>query len=553
MRPILFAALLFASAPGFAQVSAPFAGASSTGVAVSTGGLRAGPSMAYDPQIVTTLLDLLAAKDRTRPSSDDFVKSSLKDLIILGTPEGFHLRNRYLYLGMSLSEALSYTDDPRLKDQLIELARWERNHEIRALALIALSTRREPQHLPIFREALINIDPEIRFAGLEALETWNLPGAKEEFARAIKQDRTSIIRVYAGQALARRGDVEGLETLRRELVSGDWLSRAMAAKYLGDLGTGADYDRMLERIGSEQTNDFVLAESAIAALKLFPKKTAEDNGTPAPPPPTQIEPPPPVGGGPAAGLFAELDPLVITAPRLGIPATLLIDNRVNAALTNLLDNKANARPKPEDLTDPAVIALNSLSSPMGFKLKTRYTELGFLLTEGLAGTADLILRDRIIRVAQQGTNPQVRASALVAVAYNKGPGDRGIFQEALLSQDLTVRFGAMEALIIWDRADALNDIGTVARIDQSLPAQVYAAGILLRNGNGMGRDMLIRLADNQDWLARAMSYRYLGELGVADDYDRIMFNMSSEKNLFVQSEMCGALLRLFARGAKRDR
>jgi hypothetical protein len=324
----------------------------------------------------------------------------------------------------------------------------------------------------------------------------------------------------------------------------------MAAKYLGDLGGPDDYDRMLDRISTETNQNFVLAEAAIAALKLFPKKSAADNPGEAPLPPVASLASAP-GASEGENVFTELDPLVITAPRAMIPATLLIDSRVNAVLTNLLTNKANARPSAEDLTDPSVAALESLSSPVGFDLKTRYTQLGFLLTEGLAGTADLLLRNQIITVAEQGTNPQVRASALVAVAYNKSAADSGTFQTAMMAKNLTVRFGAMEALQIWGQGDAVSQISTLAQMDSSLVLQVYAAAVLLRNGNDMGRDMLIRYVTDQDWLARAMAYRYLGELGVADDYDQIMFNLQNETNAFVKSEMCGALLRLYARGLRK--
>ena len=527
-----------------AQAQAP------TTPALPSGPLESGPSMKYDPQIVTALLDLLNVKDKTRPSNTDFTDTSLKDILVLGTPAGFHLRNRYTHLGVSLAEGLAFTTDPRLKDQLIELARWERSHEIRAVSLIAVATRREPAHISIFREALINIDPEVRFGALEALEIWDQSGIKEELAKVIETDRSPVVRIYAAQALARRGDPKGLEELRKEVAtSGDWLARAMAIRYLGDLGEGEDYDRMLGRIGLEQNNDFVLAEAAIAALKLFPKKSPELAApTPAPMPP----PPPPSGGAAAPNLFVELEPLVITAPRLKIPATLQIDGRVNSTLLTLLENKANARPKPEDLNDPSIMTLNSLSSPAGFQLKIRYTELGFLLTEGLAGTADLILRNKIINVAHQGTNPQVRAAAMVAVAYDKDPMDRGLFQEGLLSQDITVRFGAMEGLLVWNQPDAMSDVGSIARTDLSPPVRAWAAGALLRNRDQGGRDILVRFTDDQDWLARAMSYRYLGELGVPDDFERILLNLSRESNNFVRSEMCGALLRLYARGARKQ-
>ena len=91
-------------------------------------GMVAGPSMQSDPQIVTTLLQLMDVKDNTRPTNDDFTKTALKDLITLGTPMGYHLRNRYMHLGIPLAEALAPTDDPRLHDQMLELARWPPRH-----------------------------------------------------------------------------------------------------------------------------------------------------------------------------------------------------------------------------------------------------------------------------------------------------------------------------------------------------------------------------------------------------------------------------------------
>ncbi|MBI4387289.1 MAG: HEAT repeat domain-containing protein [Elusimicrobia bacterium] len=268
--------LLACACHGVAQSPASAgAGAQGSNTPVSApkkaGGSR-GPSMEHDPQIVTTLLQLLESKDKTRPAESDFTDTTLKDILTLGTPAGFHLRNRYIHLGVSLAQALSVTDDPRLKSQLIELARWERSEEIRAIALIALATRKEPEHGGIFREALDNPSAEVRFAALEALELWNLPPAKDLFLRTVRQDFSPVIRIYAGQALFRRGDPKGLAVLRAELDSGDWLARGMAARYLGDLGTGEDYDRLLNRMTLEQNNDFVLAECAIGALKLFPKK-----------------------------------------------------------------------------------------------------------------------------------------------------------------------------------------------------------------------------------------------------------------------------------------
>ncbi|MBI4424898.1 MAG: HEAT repeat domain-containing protein, partial [Elusimicrobia bacterium] len=429
--------------------------------AAPSGGIQAGPSMESDPAIVATLLKLMELKDNTRPASDDFERTALKDLVRLGTPRGFHLRNRYTRLGVSLSEALAVTDDPRLKEQMLELARWERNSEIKAVALLSLAGRKEPEQIKVFDEALVNVDPGVRFAALEALELWNLPEAKRLLHHVVRTDLQPILKVYAAQALLRRGGEAGREELLRQLDSGDWLARAMAARYLGELGTGADYDLLLDRMGREQTNDFVIAEHAIACLKLFPKKTPSAS---VPPPSSPL---------PAEG-EDELEALVITAPRLKIPPTALIDGRINAQLFRLLEDRANARPTEEQLQDPSIKTLNSLVSPAGFQLKTRYTELGFLLTEGLAGTSDLVLRERLLRVARQGSNPQVRAAALLAVAYNKDLQDRGLFQEALLAPEFTVRFGAVEALQVWGKPGSAQDIGNVGRLDASAFLRVYA-------------------------------------------------------------------------------
>lgn len=508
-------------------------------------GVQTGPSMSHDPQILSTLLRLLEVKDKTRPSNEDFTQSSLKDILTVGTPAGFHLRNRYIRLGISLSDALVAAEDPRLKEQSIELARWERNEDIRSIALITLAGRKDPAHIAYFREALVNIQPEIRFAALEALEIWDLPAAKDEFTKVARHDLAPIVRIYAAQALARRGVPLGREVLLTELNSGDWIARAMAARYLGEHGEGKDYDTLLNRMTIEQNNDFVVAEIAIACLKLFPKRAP----APAAAVPTQKAPPPPMNGLAGSDLYVELAPLVITAPRFKIPANALIDGRINVNLLRLLD-KASTRPTEEQLLDPSIKALNALSSPFGFQLKTRYTELGFLLIEGLAGSADLILRDRILAVARTGTNPQVRAAALVAAAYNRDPADRGLFQEALLSQNITVRFGAVEALQVWGRPEGFADIGNVARLDFSLPLRIYAAGVMQRLGDAGGRDILIRHYTDMDWLARAMAIRYLGEFGTGDDFERIMFNLPRETNNFVLAEMCGALLKLHPKRKK---
>ncbi|MCX5787563.1 MAG: HEAT repeat domain-containing protein [Elusimicrobia bacterium] len=494
-------------------------------------GFTAGPSMQSDPQIVTTLLQLMDVKDNTRPTNDDYKNTALKDLITLGTPMGYHLRNRYMHLGIPLAEALAPTEDPRLHDQMLELARWDRYPEIRSIGLSQLAVRKDPEAGKWCNEAVNNPDPAVRWGGMEALMAWNKdPDVKQILERVMLSDNQPILKVFAAQALLRRGDDKGREYLLQQLDSSDWLAKAMAARYLGDFGIGDDYDLMLDRMGREQTNNFVVAEMAIAALKLFPKKEAPETPatTPAAVSPTGED---------------ELDPLIVTKPRLPIPATALIDTRINVNLLRLLQTP-DWRPTQDMQQNPSVQTLNNLVSPAGFLLKIRYTELAFLLTEGLAGSSDLLLRQQILSVAHAGTNSTVRAAAIMALAYNQDQGDRGMFMEAINSQDFTLRFAAVEGLEVWGKEGAMEDIGNVSRLDPSMFLQVYAAGVLLRRGDASGRDTLIRHWDDPDWVVRSLAIRTLGKFGVAEDYPRILQALSNEHNNFVKAEMAGALMRL---------
>src|SRR5581483_4407793 len=271
--------------------------------AQASGGFVSGPSMQSDPQIVSTLLQLMDVKDNTRPTNEDFNNTALKDLITLGTPIGFHLRNRYTHLGIPMAQALRPTEDPRLHDQMLELARWDRYPEIRSVGLTVLAQRKDPETGKWCNEAINHPDPAVRFAAMEALVIWNKdPDVKIILERVLLTDNQPILKVFAAQALLRRGDDKGREELLKQLDSGDWLAKAMAARYLGDFGTGDDYELMLDRMGREQTNNFVVAEMAIAALKLFPKK--EQPATPVVQPVSV-----------ATAEEDELDPLVVTKTR----------------------------------------------------------------------------------------------------------------------------------------------------------------------------------------------------------------------------------------------
>jgi hypothetical protein len=200
----------------------------------------------------------------------------LGDIIGLGTPTGFHLRNHYTHVGIPLTEALALDDsDPHIKHELMTMARWSTNYQVRASALIVLANKHDLADLPVFKEALLHINPGVRFGAMEALAIWGHPGHAVPILTQETDPNTEgipILNVYAAGLLARLGEPQGLDLLRSFLANPSWVVRAMAAEYLGNYGTGADYDRIVERQGQEQQYNFVLAADCVAAIKLFPKK-----------------------------------------------------------------------------------------------------------------------------------------------------------------------------------------------------------------------------------------------------------------------------------------
>lgn len=226
-----------------------------------------------DPQITTTLVRLAETRGQIKRDLTDSAGTPVGDILLLGSPIGYNLRNRYLDIGLPLSEAFAADNDPVFRQQLIELARWDKDAESRAAALIALAGSHDLASLRIFNEALIHLNPAVRFGALEALVVWEHPReAMPLLAAASERDTEPLLRVYAAAGLTRLGDPAGLHRLRQFLDDPSWLVKAMAAKYIGELGTAEDYDILLNRLDSEVSNDFVVAEYCVAALKLYPKK-----------------------------------------------------------------------------------------------------------------------------------------------------------------------------------------------------------------------------------------------------------------------------------------
>jgi len=233
------------------------------------------PPIKTDAQITTALMEQVEAPAKFKVDLSKVQPNTpLGDLVSLGSPGGYQLRNRYLNIGMAEAEALASNSDPVFRERLINMARWEADGETRAAAMVALATTHDAVHYDIFREALMHLDLAVRFGALEAMIVWGHPEKSLPlFSQVADSDGEPILRVYASGAMARFGDPTGLIRLRQGLESSSWLVRAMSARYLGDYGTAGDYDLLVSRIGQETVNDFVAAEYCIAALKLFPKKS----------------------------------------------------------------------------------------------------------------------------------------------------------------------------------------------------------------------------------------------------------------------------------------
>lgn len=237
------------------------------------------------------------------------------------------------------------------------------------------------------------------------------------------------------------------------------------------------------------------------------------------------------------------DTLVIKAPRLRIKKTGL-DPQINATLLRLLRQRQDARPDTQASLDASAGNLNKLTTETGYALKTRYTELGFLLTEGLAGVTDFELARELEQVARLGKNVQTRAAAMVALAYTKKLDYLSMFQGALVDQNVTVRFGAVEALLTLDNPSVIFQVSNAARSDLSKAVQLYAAAGAWKMGDVYGREILLRYYQDNDWFVRAMATHYLGQLGGADEYRRLFTQLNFETNPQVKAELCSALLRL---------
>lgn len=242
----------------------------------------------------------------------------------------------------------------------------------------------------------------------------------------------------------------------------------------------------------------------------------------------------------------QLEPLIISAPRLKLSPNAVLDPQIDQNLLRLLQ-LTNLRPNSQEQLDPSLTDLANLTTLDGYNLQTRYTQLGFLLTEGLAGTKDLTLQNTLQTIIQTGTNTQIQAAAMLALAYTEDSQFIALFQSMLQNASVTIRLTAMQSLYILANGNNPNInsiLYTSAQSDASLAVKLYASHLAWKLGNVFGRETLLHHYQDADWFARAFSTHYLGERGQNDVYTLLKPQLYTETNPSVQVELCWALLKM---------
>lgn len=516
----------------------------------------AGPALGEPPQVspeqslanmnhraeasaVPRLVQLVDDRRLVTLNPEDFRDTALKDIVKLTTPEGYRMKYRYLEIGVPVAQALSLSKDPQLQGRLLEVARFESGRRSRSESLLVLANQKNPEHVKFFKEALLDRDVGVQFAAVEALQAWGLPEALPLLINASEKNWSPLIRVFSAQAALRMGASQGRDQLIHLLSDTDWLMRAMAARYLGDLGKPEDVDLLLGRIGREHDNNFVVAELCLSALKLWSLRG------PVPPKPAPLPPARPLArpSAPVASLF-EMEPLVVTAPRLKISGAQLVPPQIDIELVALLEKLAMEPAPAVTLLDPVLTELKSLVTPQGFGLYVRYTDISFLLTEGLAGTTNLTLVNRLETIARSSPNTPVRGAAFVALGHDQTRVDMSIFDYALRDVSFQVRFGAVEGLSAQANPIVRGMLASAAHTDPSPVIRLFAAQALGRKGDAEMVDILRRYLNDPDWTIRVMATHFLGQLGDDADFERIMINLERESEDHVVAEDSLAVLRM---------
>jgi HEAT repeat protein len=503
--------------------------------------MRARAETAAAPKLVA-LLDRRRENTFTidqfyKPDTSRQVYSALSELGNMRTPEGYRLKIRLWNLGVPVTQALALSRDPQIQGRLLEAARFQSGTQARAEGLLVLATKKNPDHLKYFREALLDRDVSIQFAAVEALRAWAQPEALPLLLDTARRNWSPLIRLWSARAAWALGDSAGKDMVRAALADSNWVTRALAALTLGDMGGPEDLDAVLARLDREGDNAFVMAELCVSGLKLYAKK--------APAPPEPMTPRPARRQEPRVLDLFEMEPLVVTAPRLRVSGRHQVDPRIDVRLAGLLEKIATDRPDVLVLDDPTLQEIVKLVTPSGFALNIRYTDIRYLLTVGLAGTRNYTLISRLESIYRNTPDSGIKAFALVALGHDPSRMDVGVFRDALIAtNNIQTRFGAVEGLAAQNNPIVKGVLADAAQSDESLVIRLFAAQALGRWGDPQGVDLLRRYLNHEDFVVRFLATYYLGQLGDDADFERILINLERETEDAVTAENCLAVLRM---------
>ena len=516
----------------------------------------------FDIQIFETIIQLISDGNLIQNRLSQLLLSRNETVISLRSinfTSGKRLIYRYTNLGVTILEALSWDGvvfleerlKKRLKKHIVDLARWGHTSEVRSIGLIALSYMQDRADLKMFEEASTDSDIGIRYAVIEAMLNWNHVDLSLPILENMSvSDTSSLIRLIATGALVQYRP-EFLDLARQSVLSQDWLVRSIAYKILSEHGTADDYNFIIEKIGREslQQNKFALAEMLIASLNLFPlylekKKTTQDSQLQQIK--TRIQ-----RGSLTKSRFhysgpLHLDPLMIVSAKFDPIDVGLLDPRINSYLLDMLQNSVNERFSIQDANSLSSLDLDKLSSVHGIHLRSRYSILGILISEGLQSIPSSFLRfelNNLVQDSYRGTIVQNFAS--ISLAYSRDPSYFSLFQRLFEKEPFSNKFAAIESLRILNAEIGYQFVLDIASSSNDPILRVYAAYSAWYGGKRFGRDVLYLFLDHQDWIIRAMAIRYIGELGSIEDYQFLIGYLNNFDHPIVQAELCVTLLKLF--------
>ena len=152
-----------------------------------------------------------------------------------------------------------------------------------------------------------------------------------------------------------------------------------------------------------------------------------------------------------------------TAPSMETRHLPSSDTAVGPVLIGMMDERRPPKPTALDFSNTALFDLVRLTTPQGYRLKTRFIEPRVPLVQALAFSVDPQLHERLLEAARWSNTPRARGEGLLGIAAERNIDHLKYFKEALLDQDLNIQFAAVEALQVWGRPEAKEYLADAAR------------------------------------------------------------------------------------------